>query len=122
MPTSHMTANQYRALLDKQEAGGMNKHHAVRTFYDGIWFDSIAESQRYAELKLMQRGGLIAGLDVHPVYQLEDCKYIPDFRYTENGVTVVEDVKSPSTKTPVWRLKWKGAKRIYTEVDWRVYP
>ena len=33
--------------------------------------------------------------------------YIADFVYTENGKTVVEDVKSPATRTDVYKLKKK---------------
>ena len=33
--------------------------------------------------------------------------YVADFQYLVNGKTVVEDVKSPATKTPLYKLKIK---------------
>lgn len=40
-----------------------------------------------------------------------EIKYIADFTYYENGKLVVEDTKSPATRTPVYRLK----KRLLAE-------
>ena len=55
-------------------------------------------------------------LELQPVFPLRGlgntviCKYIADFRYAETltlGGVVVEDVKSPPSKTPLYRLKAK---------------
>lgn len=40
-----------------------------------------------------------------------EIKYIADFTYYENGKLVVEDSKSPATRTPIYRLK----KRLLAE-------
>lgn len=83
----------------------MNKYNAQKVKVDGIEFDSKKEAQRYGELKLLERCGAISGLELQVEYKLipsqkingkvveRAVKYIADFRYKENGETVVEDVK-----------------------------
>ena len=99
-----------------------NKYHATRTVVDGITFDSKREAARYTELKLMQRAGLISDLrrqvkfELIPKQQGERAvSYIADFVYSEDGQTVVEDVKG--VRTPVYRIKkklmlWRHGVRI----------
>ena len=81
-----------------------NKYHARKCHLDGHAFDSHAEMNRYATLKLMERAGEISGLLVHPVFDLvaktpdgskSVGKYTPDFEYTAGNRRVVEDVKGP---------------------------
>ncbi len=89
-----------------------NKFNAKRCEEDGFKFDSMRERKRYNELKILQRAGQISHLEVHPIYHIvfnkyPICKVIPDFRYIEHGKTVVEDVKSEATITPMYRLKKK---------------
>lgn len=89
-----------------------NKFGAVKVVIDGIKFDSITEGNRYEELKLLVRAGLIKDLETHPVFILVksvkfsgDKKatpamiYTADFRYYDikKGKVVVEDVKSKAT-------------------------
>lgn len=100
------------------------KYHAQKTFFNGIWFDSAREADRYAELLLLQRAGKISDLRLQVKYVLipaqyeyyerygkngkrlkdgkrcieKECAYIADFVYEENGKTVVEDVKGMRTK------------------------
>jgi len=81
----------------------MNKYHAKRTTVDGITFDSKREAKRYVELQILERAGRITNLQRPKPYQLvvngvKVGRYTPDFTYVENGVEVVEDVKSPATK------------------------
>lgn len=102
----------------------MNKYHARKTEADGMMFDSQKEANRYAELKLMQRAGLIKDLQMQKKFCLiptlegtngkikqRATYYIADFVYWEKigdrWKCVVEDVKSPATKTAVYRLKKK---------------
>ena len=40
----------------------MNKYHNKKIIYNGIKFDSIKEKNRYIELKLLERAGLIKNL------------------------------------------------------------
>lgn len=68
-------------------------------------FDSQREYRRFQELMLLQRAGKISGLRRQVKYELlpsqrRDGKcverplyYIADFVYTQDGETVVEDVK-----------------------------
>lgn len=86
------------------------KFHSQPTVLDGIKFDSKKEAARYAELRLMERSGVIRQLERQPEFIFVVggrviCKYYGDFSYFENNKRVVEDVKSQPTKTPVYRLK-----------------
>lgn len=96
----------------------MNKYNARRSVTDGISFDSKAEQSRYCELKVRQAAGEISGLEVHPQYRLEVngvlvTSYKPDFRYTENGMLVVEDVKSKPTRTRDYVIRKKLMKALF---------
>ena len=88
-----------------------NKFRNIITEIDGIKFDSKAESQRYGELNMMLRGGLIHGFEMQVPYDLEVneihiCRYIADFVVTwPDGVITVEDVKG--VQTPDFKLKKK---------------
>ena len=92
----------------------VSKYHSRKTMVDGIVFDSAKEARRYRELRLLERAGVISDLQLQPVFTLSVAftkngkryraiKYIADFQYTENGQTVIEDVKG--VKTAVYRLK-----------------
>jgi len=85
---------------------------------EGMTFDSVAEYNRWKELRLAQEAGRIENLRHHTVFELdipsdsgvEDqhiCDYEADFTYfdTANGALVVEDVKG--FRTDVYRLKKK---------------
>jgi hypothetical protein len=77
-------------------------------------FDSQKEFMRFLELRQMERDGKIHQLDRQVVYELaEGCilygrrrppmKYKADFRYLEQGQTIVEDVKG--FRTQAYKLK-----------------
>ena len=97
----------------------MNKYHNKKTIIDGIRFDSKKESERYAELKLLERAKKIKKLVLQPEFILQcgfkdgmgdkhrPITYRADFQYidTENGFTVVEDVKG--MRTEVYKIKKK---------------
>ena len=82
-------------------------------------FDSKKEFQRYQELKMLEKAGLINDLKRQVPFQLipsqaengqvveRAVKYIADFTYYENGELVVEDVKAPATRTDVYKIKRK---------------
>lgn len=93
-----------------------NKYGNHKRELDGYKFDSIKEMNRYSELKLLKRGGVIKNLRLQPRYELQEgftyqgkkerkIEYVADFEYTENSKTVVEDVKG--MKTDVYKLKRK---------------
>ena len=86
---------------------------------DGLKFDSKKEANRYQELKAMERMRFIAALDCEKnllryklfINRVHICDYIPDFRYVQNGLVVVEDVKG--VRTAAYRIKKKLMKAIY---------
>ena len=94
-----------------------SKYHATKTLVNGIMFDSKKEADRYCELKLLEKAGKIQNLQLQVKYDLipaskksgerleRPISYIADFVYTEDGETVVEDVKG--VKTDVYKIKRK---------------
>jgi hypothetical protein len=79
---------------------------------DGIKFDSKAEARRYGELKLLERAGEIRALGLHPkfIFELNGVRigsYKADFQYLlrHSEQLIVEDVKSPASKTQMYRLR-----------------
>lgn len=123
-----MTIEELRAYQAKHAPVKPNKYKNVQTVVDNITFSSKHEANRYQKLKVMQKAGLIADLELQPKYWLivndvKICRYIADFKYvdvektklqdavTGDFVVVVEDAKG--VKTPVYRLKKKLMKAIY---------
>jgi hypothetical protein len=106
------------AVAEQKRQRG-NKFGAKRCELDGHKFDSQAERDRYAELKLEERAGEIHGLQVHPVFHLhahgggEIGKYEADFAYFRGNARVVEDVKSCPTKTALYRWKKRHMEAEY---------
>lgn len=110
------------------------KYHNKKTVADGIKFDSKLEAERYAQLKMMERAGVIRDLELQPEYELipsfkKDCKtwrktvYKADFRYilAENDKTIIEDVKgSTAVITDVFRLKQKLFEYRYPELSIKI--
>jgi|TARA_R110002020_G_scaffold358082_2_gene570362 hypothetical protein len=88
------------------------KYRNIPTEVDGIRFASKKEANRYSELKLLVLAGRISKLEIHPqialmVNGMKIGKYTADFRYRENGESVLEDVKSKATKTRDYILRKK---------------
>lgn len=88
----------------------MNKFGAIKVELDGFTFDSRAEANRYATLKLLERAKDIKALGIHPVYPLKVNgvvigTYKPDFAYFEGGRQIVEDVKGIITKDASLRMR-----------------
>ena len=93
------------------------KYHNRRVTVDGKTFDSKKEAQRYRELSLLQRAGIIRDLELQKQYELipaqrigakiveRAVKYKADFVYKENGETVVEDTKGVKTKDYIIKRK-----------------
>jgi hypothetical protein len=97
------------------------KYGNRKTTIGGKEFDSKKEARRYQELQLLQRSGQIQNLQTQVKYVLipaqreasfevyksgpnkgrrkpgkvveHECSYVADFVYTQDGETVVEDVK-----------------------------
>ena len=103
----------------------MSKYHSKKTEVDGILFDSKREAQRYQELKLLEKAGIICDLKMQVKYELIPAQYIDgkcveravtytsDFEYYllkkqdygDVGQHIVEDVKG--MRTDVYKIKKK---------------
>lgn len=105
-----------------------NKYGSKKIEVDGITFDSKKEAKRYQELILLEKAGVISGLQRQVKYILipaqrepdtigvrggihkgktieQECAYVADFVYQEAGNTVVEDTKGFRTKDYVIKRK-----------------
>lgn len=87
-------------------------------------YASVKESRRAEELKMMQKAGQIGGLREQVVYELipkqgkeRACKYVADFVYFDwsdgPAKEVVEDVKSPASRTPAYIIKRKLMLQVF---------
>jgi len=93
----------------------MSKYRNRRVTVDGIAFDSIGEAAYWNQLCLMERSGLIAGLERQVPFvlvegesgpdgrKLRPVKYVADFVYVDPDGRHVVDFKG--VKTAVYRLK-----------------
>lgn len=93
------------------------KYRNKKVVIDNIKFDSIKESKRYTELKLLEKAKEIHDLKLQvsfvliPSYVINgkktrEVKYIADFTYEDKGNNfIVEDVKG--YRTEVYKLKKK---------------
>lgn len=91
------------------------------TTADGETYDSKKEYRRGQQLKELASSGKIKNLQRQVKYELipaqrdtngklieRSCSYIADFVYQdENGSTIVEDCKSPATRTAEYVMKRK---------------
>ena len=110
------------------------KYHNTKTVADGIKFDSKLEAERYAQLKMMERSGVIRDLELQPEYDLipsfrkngktwRRTVYKADFRYilAEDDSYIIEDVKgSTAVITDVFRLKQKLFEYKYPELTIKI--
>jgi len=95
------------------------KYHNCKTTYQGIRFDSQKEENRYRELQLLERAGLIRSIELQPRYDFivngKKLKhyYKADFRYEDvaTGLLVVEDVKGFRTRD--YKLKKELVEALY---------
>lgn len=110
-----------------------SKYGNKKIDYMGQTFDSQKELNRWCELQLLERGGVIYDLKRQVPFELipnqyktvekvlksgkvkqeqklveRKCEYIADFVYkNDKGETVVEDTKSDATKTELYIVKRK---------------
>jgi hypothetical protein len=107
----------------RHSAGGLksvSKYGNKKWQLDGKTFASQREARRYQELRWLLREGVIKNLQLQVAFELipsqrvgrkvveRPVKYIADFVYTTaDGAQVVEDVKSPATRTPQYIIKRK---------------
>jgi len=99
------------------------KYNNEKVEWENIIFDSKKEYNRWRELLLLQKGGLIGMLQRQVPFLLIEktenergCKYIADHVYIDakTGEKVVEDVKSDATrKLSTYILKRKLMASVY---------
>ena len=110
----------------------MNKYNAKKVRYAGYIFDSKVERLRYIELRSLEQSGQISGLEVHPKFVLQPSfshmgkhiraiTYTADFKYTENKMIVVEDVKGgKATMTEAFNIRWKIVKFLNPHIVFKI--
>ena len=107
---------------------GKTKYHNIKTVVNGITFDSKKEARRYTELMMLQKAKIISDLELQKRFEICPKKYenkraryyVADFVYVENGKRVIEDVKSPITRSnPVYSLKKALVQVNYPEYEFR---
>lgn len=121
-----------------EEKQKQSKYKNKKVVVDGIKFDSKKEGNRYKELKLMEKSGIISDLRLQVKFELQPSykfnsktiraiNYIADFVYQINYAdvehptmlrtkTVVEDTKG--YRTEVYKLKKKMFEYKYsTEIQ-----
>ena len=107
----------------------MKKYRNKKVIVDEKEFDSKREGNRYKELKLLERAGEIKDLELQPRFLLQDSfkkngrtfrkiEYVADFKYIENGKTIVEDVKG--IQTDVFKLKHKIFEKVYPDLELKI--
>jgi hypothetical protein len=96
----------------------MSKYNSKKTIVDGITFDSIKESRRYSELKILKIAGEVDNFNLQPAFLLQEgfkrkdgkkireIWYIADFEvWYKDGRREIEDVKGMETE--VFKIKRK---------------
>lgn len=116
-----MKPDEYKKLLEKPK---ISKYSAIKTVYSGKTYDSKLEA-RYAQFieRMIKKGEAVS---VEPQYTLRlevngelICKYIPDFMITfTDGHIEMWDAKGMETKD--FKIKWKLAKVLYPQYDFKI--
>lgn len=126
--TKHLTKNGSKCLQNEKPS----KFKSKKVLIDGIEFDSKKEGERYLQLKMLERGGVISKLKWQVSFDLRIRRfevngelvdigylfmreYIADFTYYDrDGKFIVEDVKSDATrKLRPYKMKKRLMKLIY---------
>ena len=104
------------------------KYHSKKVIIDGIKFDSKRESERYINLKILEKAGMIKELELQKVFELQPTfkkegktyrkiTYVADFFYYDNHLKryIAEDVKG--YKTEVYKIKKKMFEYLYPNLE-----
>lgn len=107
-----------------------SKYNAKKIEYNGVVYDSKFECQRRKELDLLVESGAIKDLEVQKRFVLQEkfvnnqgkhireIAYVADFYYYDvaSEKWVVEDTKSPVTRTQVYMVKKKMFEYKYRDI------
>lgn len=104
-----------------------NKYHNVKTYVGKIKFDSKKEANRYLELCMLEKSGIIKNLERQKRFEIvpktdgeRAVYYVADFVYEEKGKLICEDVKSDATrKDKTYIIKRKLFKYLYKNYEFR---
>ena len=104
-----------------------NKYHNVKTYVGKIKFDSKKEANRYLELCMLEKSGIIKNLERQKRFEVvpktdgeRAVHYVADFVYEENGKLICEDVKSDATRRDkTYIIKRKLFKYLYKDYEFR---
>lgn len=105
---------------------GSGRKAAIKTYVDGIKFDSKLESRLYIDLKTLVLAGFISELELQKEFSLKVSDIhisfiIPDFFYLDNASKqyVVHEAKGYAEE--LWKHKWKHLKAQHPEFKYEVY-
>lgn len=111
--TDRMSAAEYRSRDKAKKSSKYGNRRAQSS--DGKWFDSMKERDRYEELRLLEKQGIISHLECQPKFLFEihgrkvvsrserypngrQLSWTGDFAYFDGKRRVVEDAKGFRTK------------------------
>jgi hypothetical protein len=129
--TERITAAEFRAGIARPQGRRREHKYGARAItVDGHRFPSVLEANRYKNLKLLLRAGVIKDLKLQPRFVLDGPDspigaYVADFRYFERThragavvwIDVVEDAKG--VETDVYKLKRALFLQLYPHIDFR---
>lgn len=120
----HITLEEYKQLQQKSKS----KYKNEKVVIDGTRFDSQKEANRYLDLLVLEKAGLIQDLhrqvrfELQPSYKkngktVRPIYYVADFVYydTFKGQKIVEDTKG--YRTEIYKLKKKLFEFRYPELE-----
>lgn len=104
------------------------KYRNIKAEYNGEVFDSRKEMRRAVALSILERAGQVKDVRRQVKFVLQEAfeyrgerireiSYIADFVYYDvsEGCWVVEDVKTPATRTETYKVKRKLFLKRYPE-------
>lgn len=99
------------------------KYRARKVTVDGVTFDSKLEASHWGALKLLERAGQIRNLERQLTIPLvvngtKVCALRPDFAFFQDNRRVYADAKGFETRD--FKIKWKLAKALFPNAEWRV--
>ena len=104
------------------------KYQNRKTVLDGITFDSKLEANRYAELKVLEKAGVISQIQLQPVFELipaftkngkkyRATHYVADFMYYDIQEKKVKIEDTKGYETDVYKLKRKMFEYKYPDLE-----
>jgi hypothetical protein len=98
-----------------------SKYHAKPVTIDGIRFASMKEGEAYRKLRLLEKAGQIAELELQPKFPvhingIKIFTYRADFRFRDSDYKLrVVDTKG--VILPIYRLKKKAVEAYYPGME-----